>query len=202
MTRIAMPVPPTASTNPSIFLRLRQSDPSPREFAWEEFHSRYAPMVAAFAQRLGARPQDVDDVVQDVLMGFFSKSPTFVYDPSKGRFRGYLKVCTYRALGVLLGKKVKFQGVPLDQLDPEALAVDQAWNDIWEQELLARAVEQLRKEQGQTKTFQAFEQYVALNKPADSVAEQLGLHITSVYRAKQEITQLLREKVRAMNDED
>ncbi|MGH7178184.1 MAG: sigma factor, partial [Tepidisphaeraceae bacterium] len=89
---------PDATTNPSIFLRLKQSDTAPREIAWAEFHKRYAPIITAFAQRLGARSQDVDDVVQDVLLGFYSKSPTFIYDPAKGRFRGYLKVCTYRAL--------------------------------------------------------------------------------------------------------
>src|SRR3954470_4421372 len=129
------------TTNPSIFLRLRQSDPTPREFAWAEFHARYAPIIAGFAHRLGARPQDLDDLVQDVLLGFFSTSPTFVYDASKGRFRGYLKVCTYRALSAHFGKQARFQGLSLNQLDPEAVAIEQVWNDVWEQEQLARAVE-------------------------------------------------------------
>src|SRR4051794_8793362 len=190
------------TTNPSIFLRLKQSDPTPRELAWGEFHHRYAPIIAAFAARLGARQQDLDDVLQDVLMGFFSKSPTFVYDSSKGRFRGYLKVCTYRALTAHLGKQARFQGVPLDQLDPEAVAIEHVWNDVWEQELFQRALSQLRDEMGNSRTFQAFEQYVAFNQPAQTVAETLGLHITTVYHAKQEITQLLREKVQVLNDED
>jgi RNA polymerase sigma factor (sigma-70 family) len=190
------------ATNPSIFLRLKQSDPAPREFAWQEFHARYAPIIAAFAQRLGARHTDVDDVVQDVLIGFFSKSPTFVYDPAKGRFRGYLKVCTYRALRLHLEKKARGAGVPLDQVDPDEVSVEQAWNDVWEQQMLARAIEQLRAKMGQTKTFQAFEQYVGLSKPAQEVADQLGLHITTVYKAKEHITQLLREAVASMNDED
>ena len=190
------------ATNPSIFLRLKQSDPAPREIAWEEFHTRYAPIIAAFAQRFGARQQDVDDIVQDVLLGFFSKSPTFIYDPAKGRFRGYLKVCTYRALRVHLGKKAHFQGLSLEQIDSDALAIEQVWNDVWEQQQLVRAVERLRSKMGQTRTFQAFEQYVALNQPAASVADQLGLHITTVYKAKEQITQLLRETIREMNEED
>jgi RNA polymerase sigma factor (sigma-70 family) len=195
-------MPVNVTTNPSIFLRLRQSDSAPREFAWEEFHKRYAPIIAAFALRLGSRPQDVDDVVQDVMLGFFSTAPTFAYDASKGRFRGYLKVCTYRALKTLLGKQVRFQGVPLDQIDPSAVSIEQVWNDVWEQELLQRAIVDLRGEMGQTKTFQAFEQYVAFNKPAQQVAETLGVHLTTVYRAKQEITQLLRTRMLALDDED
>jgi RNA polymerase sigma factor (sigma-70 family) len=195
-------MPGKVITNPSIFLRLKQSDPTPREFAWTEFHNRYAPIIAGFAHRLGARPQDLDDIVQDVLLGFFSTSPTFVYEPAKGRFRGYLKVCTYRALRSHVGKQAHFGGVPLDQLDPDAVAVEHVWRDIWEQELLARAVKELRAKMGHTKTFQAFEQYVGRNQPAQKVADSLGVHIMTVYQAKEQITRLLRETMQRFNDED
>src|SRR5215475_16051245 len=104
-----------ASTNPSIFLRLKESDAKPREIAWEQFHSRYVPVIAGFARRMGGKDRDVDDVVQDVLLGFYLKSPTFVYDPSKGRFRRYLKVCTYNALKKRFGEKSRFLGQPLDE---------------------------------------------------------------------------------------
>lgn len=190
------------TTNPSIFLRLKQSDAAPREFAWEQFHARYAPIIAGFAQRMGATPHDLDDVVQDVMLGFFAKSPTFVYDANKGRFRGYLKVCTFRALAAHLGKRAKFRGVPLDQIDPEAVSIEHEWSAIWEQELFQRAMQQLREEMGETKSFRAFEQYVAFNHPAESVAATLDLHITSVYRAKREFTRLLRERVQAIDDDD
>jgi len=46
------------------FLRLRAGDAVPREIAWDEFNTRYAPIIAGFARRLAARTQDVDDVVQ------------------------------------------------------------------------------------------------------------------------------------------
>jgi len=190
------------TTNPSIFLRLKQSDAAPREFAWEEFHARYAPIIAAFAGRFGAKKQDVDDVVQDVMIGFFAKSPTFLYDASKGRFRGYLKVCTYRALGHHLGKQARFNGVPIDHIDPEAISVEHAWNEIWEQELFQRAMQQLRAQMGDTKTFQAFERYVAFNQPAETVAAELDLHLTSVYRAKREVTELLRQRIQALTADE
>ena len=190
------------STNPTIFLRLRQSDPQPREMAWDQFSARYAPIIAAFARRLGARPQDVDDVVQDVLMGFFLKSPTFVYDPAKGKFRSYLKVCTYRALHKRLGAAARINNQPLDAVDPEAVAVDQVWNDVWEQQQLRRALDEVRETMGPTKTFRAFELYVVFDQPAQTVADRLEMHINSVYRAKEQVTRLLQEKVAAMKDED
>jgi RNA polymerase sigma factor (sigma-70 family) len=191
-----------SATNPTIFLRLNESKSAPREMAWDEFGRRYAPIITAFARRLGARPQDVDDVVQDVLLGFFLKSPTFVYDPAKGRFRGYLKVCTYRALRKRIGHEARLHGKPLDEVEAESVSVDQVWNDVWEQELLRRALEDIRESMGQTKTFMAFEKYVVLDQPAQSVAEKLGMHVNSVYRAKEQITKLLQDKVVSMTDED
>jgi len=186
-------------TNPSIFLRLNRTDTMLRELAWKEFHERYAAAIAGFARQVGVRAPDViDDVVQDVMIGFYSKSPTFVYDPSKGRFRGYLKTCTFHAVQRRLGHDAKLGGVPLDQVDAEALEVEQAWNDVWEQEQLRRAVEELRKEIGSTKTFRAFEMYVILDLAPQDVSRRLDLHIDNVYRSKESVTRMLREKLDAI----
>jgi RNA polymerase sigma factor (sigma-70 family) len=191
-----------SSTNPSIFLRLQASDAEPRQIAWEEFSSRYSPVITAFARRLGARPQDVEDVVQDVLMGFFLKSPTFIYEPSKGRFRSYLKVCTYRALRKRLGHEVRLHGVPLDDLAADAVAVDQVWSDVWEQQQLRIALDEVRAAMGATKAFRAFEMYVVFDQPAQAVADKLDMHLNSVYRAKEQITRLLQEKLAATRNDD
>lgn len=181
---------------------MRQADSAPREIAWDEFSVRYAPVVRSFARRFGARPQDVDDVVQDVLLGFFLKSPSFVYDPAKGKFRGYLKVCAYRALSKRLGREAKFHGRALDAINPDEMAVEQVWNDVWEQDLLRQALELIRRTIGDTKTFRAFEHYVVFDEPAESVANKLSMHLNSVYRAKEQITRLLQEKVALLKDED
>jgi RNA polymerase sigma factor (sigma-70 family) len=193
---------PTAArppdTCPSIFLRLNRTDTDLRELAWHEFHLRYAPAIAAFARQIGVRAADLDDVVQDVLLGFYATAPTFVYEPAKGRFRAYLKTCTWHAAQRRFGRDAKFRGQPLDLVDPEALEVDQVWNDVWEQEQLRRAVDQLRAEIGSTKTFRAFEMYVILDLPPQEVSHRLDLHIDNVYRAKQSVTRMLRERLTAL----
>jgi RNA polymerase sigma factor (sigma-70 family) len=189
------------TTNATLFLRIKATDPQPREIAWEEFRGRYAPMIAGFARNLGARPQDVDDLIQDVLMGFFALSPAFVYDPAKGRFRGYLKVCTFRALRQRLGQNARFKAIPLDNVDPESLDVEQVWNDVWEQEQLRRALEAAREAYNGSSTFRAFELYVILGKPPGDVAQELGLNINSVYKAKERVTQLLRQKLKELGEQ-
>jgi len=170
--------------------------------ALDELVSACLPLVYAIVRRALRGLPDVDDVVQDVLIGFFLKSPTFVYDPTKGRFRSYLKVCTYRALQKRIGREIRFQGKALDDIDPEEVAIDQVWNDIWEQQQLRRALDDIRETMGQTKTFMAFELYVVLDQPAQSVADKLEMHLNSVYRAKEQVTQLLQGKLVAMKDED
>src|SRR4051794_12374037 len=189
-------------TNPTIFLRLRQADPQPREIAWEEFYARYAPVIMAFARRLGVPRQDVEDIAQDVLLGFFAKSPTFVYDPSKGRFRGYLKVCTYRAVSKRFVSNKAPGKHSFADVDPDSLAIEQVWNEAWEENRVRRALEELRASMGQTKAFAAFERYVLLEEPAAAVAEALGLHINSVYRAREQIGRHLREKLNSFDEDD
>src|SRR5580700_10430981 len=81
----------TYETRASIFNRLKSTRTNDRELAWSEFRGRYAPIIAGFAKRCGASSQDIEDIVQDVMSGFFSVSEGFAYDPAKGRFRGWLK---------------------------------------------------------------------------------------------------------------
>lgn len=186
------------TTNPSIFLRLNVNDAAAREVAWQQFYQRYGGVIAGFARQVGATVQDTEDIVQDVLIGFYATSPTFLYDPNKGRFRGYLKTCTCHAVRRRIARDIKFRGTSLKQIDADALEVDQVWNDVWEQEQLRRAVEQLRGEVGSTRTFQAFELYVIQDLPPQEVSRRLGLHIDNVYRSKESVTQLLREKLKEL----
>jgi RNA polymerase sigma-70 factor (ECF subfamily) len=192
-------------TRPTLLLRLRPESPA-RELAWEEFHRCYAPMIAGFARKMGARAQDREDVVQDVMTGLFSASRNFHYDPNKGRFRGFLKACTFRALRRRLGQEARFGGVSLDRVDPDALNVEQAWNDVWEHERLRRALHETRERYESTperaRTFRAFELFGLLEQPADSVARDLGMSVDSVHQAKHRVTKALREKLEELEESE
>lgn len=192
------PDPRNPETNASIFLRLKETDTRQRQMAWDEFHARYAPVIAAFARHRGASPADVDDVVQDVMVGFFARSPAFVYDPARGRFRAYLRTCTCHVLRDHAERRARGAHASLDGIDPSAAEVQQVWDDVWEQQLLRRAIEQVRIEIGQTRTFRAFELYVMLDRPAAQVSQELGLHVDNVYRSREQVTRMLRERVAEM----
>ena len=116
-------------THASIFVRLNEDDRGVRELAWHEFYERYAPIIAGFARKIGAGRSDVDDIVQEVLTQFYKASGNFDYDPEQGRFRGYLKVVTIRTLTAMLGKRARFQEVPLDSIPDVESTLDSTWND-------------------------------------------------------------------------
>jgi RNA polymerase sigma-70 factor (ECF subfamily) len=189
------------ATRPTLLLRLRPESPA-REVAWQEFHRCYAPMIAGFARKMGAKAQDREDIVQDVMAGLFSASKNFRYDPEKGRFRGFLKACTFRALR--RRKDARFAGASLERVDPEALEVEQLWNDVWEHERLRRALRETREKYqanaDRARTFRAFEMFGLEERPAEDVGRQLSLSVDSVHQAKHRVTKALRERLEELEE--
>jgi RNA polymerase sigma-70 factor (ECF subfamily) len=201
---------PATSTRASIFLKLKSSDPAPRELAWRQFYERYAPVILGYAKRTGASAQQAEEVVQNLISGFFEASPRFVYDPSRGRFRGYLKACVGRALSRTRRESSRHATVPVDELDvPDARYGDggdeELWEQLWRQQLLRRAIDIARQHyqrRGKLKTFEAFEQNVLLGVPAQQAAQKLGMNVASVHTAKLRVTEKLKEIRAILQDEE
>lgn len=191
------------STRASIFLKLRQSDSGPRELAWKQFYERYAPVILSYAYRQGASKQQSDEVVQDVICGFFEASPRFVYDPSRGRFRGYLMTCVVRALA--RHNAHRSPSISVDQIDVADDRDEELWEKLWQQQILRRAMEIVREQyshKGKLQTFLAFEQNVVQGTPAPQTATLLGMNVASVHAAKTRVTEKLREVRAMLHDEE
>jgi RNA polymerase sigma factor (sigma-70 family) len=183
------------STRASIFLRLKADETASREIAWNEFREQYAPVIDGFARKLGVRTHDIDDIIQDVMLGFFSQSPKFVYDPSVGRFRGYLKVCTFRAMKRRAGLASGPAQVPLEQIDPQDVQVEHAWNDVWQQQRLQRALESTRRQYKNSRAFQAFEMHVIRGLSVEEVSRALGVSASTVHHAKSAVAAALKMRL-------
>jgi RNA polymerase sigma-70 factor (ECF subfamily) len=188
-------------TRASMIQRVQTQHAARRELAWEEFREFYEPVITRFAKKMGARRSDCDDIVQDVLLGFFSASAKFKYDPARGRFRGYLKTCVRNVLIKRLGQNARYSGVPLASVDEDDAAVEHVWSDVWENELLRRAIDALREQQNDSKTFQAFKKYVLEDRPANEVAQELDLSLNSVHQAKTRMSQALKAHLRQIREQ-
>jgi len=196
---------PSELTRASLLIRLNKAGPE-REVAWTEFHDLYAPVIAGFARRVGARSGDIADLVQEVLKAFFRVSPEFVYDPAKGRFRGYLKTCVWHKLGELRRKRgAEIVDVErCDLTDPDHVSVESVWNDVWETEKLGRALAVVRQRYAtnteRARTFRAFEMCTLLERPNEQVAAELGLSLESVRAAKSRVSKALREAFDSLDE--
>jgi RNA polymerase sigma factor (sigma-70 family) len=170
-------------TRASLFIKLKSNDSAVRELAWDEFDYRYRPIITRFAQRQGVSHVAAEDVVQEVLLGFFATSARFVYDPSKGRFRSYLKTCVCRLIGA--ERRREYQRVPAGELLEAATAdVDRVWDDLWEERVMELAVASLERAES-PQSCDIFRQCVLDGAAPQRVAETLGLSIDAVYKSRQ-----------------
>jgi RNA polymerase sigma-70 factor, ECF subfamily len=193
----------TFATRASLLLRLRRTG-SPREVAWNEFFERYAPVIRGFARKMGVAAHEIDDLVQSVMLGFFSASASFHYDPQAGRFRGYLKTCVCRVLRRQLSKRRAPDGRAFASISDDDVWGEEDWNEIWNRELLRRANETVRMQcQGspdQERTYRAFSLAVELGRSTAEIASELQMSENSVHQAKVRITRKIKEAVAELNE--
>jgi RNA polymerase sigma factor (sigma-70 family) len=188
-------------TSATLLMRLKADGPA-REIAWTEFRRRYAPIIAGFARNLGVPPQEVDDLIQNVLTAFYAAQPRFTYDPSRGRFRGYLKTCVTHLLSHRKDRRLQLDGRSVDQIDVADESVEKAWNDAWEREHLHRAVESLRRQFDDSPKFQAFYRVSIEGRPPAEVADALGMSLDAVYLAKSRCLARLRLLLKELEEHE
>jgi RNA polymerase sigma-70 factor (ECF subfamily) len=194
------PPPPAEPKDPyqtraTLLLRLRADGTLDRQLGWNEFSAMYGPVIAGFARNAGARPQEVDDILQEVMLGFFRHSRVFEYDPAKGRFRGYLKRITLNAIRDRHRRKRPVVGLP-EHFDPpeRESELSAAWDREWTQHLLRRAMERVRTTV-QPRTLEAFERYGMHGEPIATVAAGLGMSEAAIRHAKMRVLDQLRGEI-------
>ena len=202
-----LPPPPTDSKDPyqtsaSMLLRLRADGTLDRQVGWNDFSKMYGSVIAGFARNAGAKPQEVDDILQDVMLGFFKQSRVFEYDPAKGRFRGYLKRITLNAIRDRYRRKRPSVGLP-ESYDPPAgeSELNAAWDREWTEHLLRRALEKV-KTNIQPKTLEAFERYGVRGEPVASVAKDLDMSEASIRHAKMRVIDQMRQEIALMRADE
>lgn len=191
-------------THASMFARLASS-PSTANPAWAEFLDRYGDLIRSFCRSHGLQTSDTEDVLQDVLLGLNKAIPGFAYDPSKGRFRGYLKTATLHAIYRTFRQDKAL--APLEERESMVASansdanVDEKWEHAWRQYHLRRAFAQLGAEVS-SRDLQAFERYALQGEDANNVAKDLSLSLDALYQIKSRCTKRLAALVAAQIEEE
>lgn len=166
--------------------------------AWAEFCARYGDLIRGFCRARGLQPADIDDVQQDVLLALNKAMPGFVYDPSRGTFRGYLKTIVLHAIFRRSCQNDRVGTLPdYEEITRTAnadISAEVQWEHQWRQYHLRRAMATLESEFNETDA-QAFEQYAIMGQTPAEVADNLGITVDSVYQAKSRILKRLAQVI-------
>lgn len=208
LTAVNSDPPSTLRTRVSLLGRVRDSGDST---SWQEFYRLYRRLIFGFARRAGLSDADAEEVTQDVFARVAETIHTFDPDPAKGKFRNWLLTQTrWRIADKFAARSPTEKQLPaarpageprtatIERL-PDGEDLDAAWNNEWEQHVLAAALERLAR-RVPARHYQAFELYVRRGEPVLQVSSQLGLNPARIYLIAHRLTRQLKAEVAALRD--
>src|SRR3954452_4282077 len=102
--------------------------------AWSDFADRFRHPVVRFAQKMGLRPADAEDVAQETLLAFAEAFRKGNYDPAKGRLSQFLFGIAYRQSLRARSKGGRNPGVAVESAFWSQIADEQTASGIWDTE--------------------------------------------------------------------
>jgi len=192
-------------TRPSLLIRIRDAGDTE---AWQRFVKLYAPLVYGFARKRGLQDCDAADLTQDVLRSVAAAAGRFNYDPRRGTFHGWLFTVVHNKLQDFRARQGRHSLGSGDTRVQERLEEQAApdpqdavfWNQEYQRQLLARALEMVRGG-FQELTWKAFCETALEGKKPKQTAQALGISIASVYMAKSRVMAQLREQIRLLQQD-
>ncbi|MEE2819397.1 MAG: sigma-70 family RNA polymerase sigma factor [Planctomycetota bacterium] len=190
-------------TNMDLLLQLKSDETVNREMGWGIFVDRYGPIICGFARNAGLPSGEADDVMQNVLFNFFKVADQFEYDPSKGRFRGYLKRITLNAIRQRYRKRreVNLDTHGMQVAEDGRDELEAVFDREWAEHLLSEAMTEARPK-FEPKTWEAFELYGRRGMSAERAAERLDMTPETVRHAKSRVMKTVREIVTRLREEE
>lgn len=193
--------PSFPDTRPTLLRRLPDAGD---EEAWRGFVETYGPLIYRFALRRGQQPSDAADIVQDVMLKVARGIGRFDYDPSRGRFRGWLFTIAWRTLidrEQQIRRRLEIPGDSIAETTPDPAAdVEALWDREYGRSLLQHALPLVRPQFSEI-TWDAFHLTALEGLTAEDTAHRLGLTVGSVYVARSRVTSRLRERIRQIESE-
>jgi RNA polymerase sigma-70 factor (ECF subfamily) len=185
-------------TSESLLGRLCQSPDD--QSAWDRFVERYGPKIFGWCRRWNLQEADAEDVTQNVLLCLARKLRTFAYDPSRS-FRGWLRTLTDHACSDFFAQRALPGHGSGDTRALEILKSAPARADLlarleeeFDQELMAEALARVRL-RVEPQTWEAFRLTATEGLSGEAASAQLGMRLTTVFKAKSRVLQLLRDEV-------
>ena len=185
-------------TRHSVVVSLAAPDAAVRSEAADLLVRAYRPPVlAALRHRWNLDGPDAEDAAQEFFARLMEKRWLDRYDPARGRFRTFLRVCLDRFASNFLASAQRlkrgggFDAVDLDavQIPAASEAADHQFRQEWVRTIFAMAIEGLREDAataGKAIAAVLFEEYDVIDHPDDlrptyrTLSERHGIPETQV----------------------
>ena len=186
------------STHKTLLEKIKSGD----EIYWNEFYSRYTPIIRFVGRLYNFSETECDDLVQNVMLKFFNQSKNFIYHEGKVKFRTYFStIIRSQAIDYIRKNRKELSGnFEIASLDTH---FDTMFMEEWKQYVLNDALDELRQRVDPV-TYQAFELYGLQNRAPQEVAAALEIKKEQLYIAKSRCTKLLRQiisRIKAADEE-
>ena len=175
--------------------------------SWRVFFDTYWKLIYHAAIRAGLTDAEAQDVVQETVLSVLKSMPGFEYDPVKGSFKSWLMRLTgwritdqLRKRDRAIGRKLSPAGTStrtatIERVaDPAGPGLEALWDDEWEQNLMAAALERVKRKVD-PKHYQAYDLYVVKQWPVSRVARTLKLNPGRIYLIKHRINRLIKKEI-------
>lgn len=192
-----------SATSPSLLVRLRDED----DIAWSRLVELYTPLIRHWLNRVGVKPGDGEDLVQDVLAVVVRRFPAFEHNQRTGAFRAWLRAIAVNCARDFW-KANRFRPVApggsdfgsyLAQLEDDSHPLSEAWDRDHDLHVTRQLLEQLKPE-FEAKTWTMFRRFVLDGVSAATVAEEMGCSPNAVFIAKSRVMSRLREEADGLID--
>jgi RNA polymerase sigma-70 factor (ECF subfamily) len=190
-------------TRQSLLLRAQIGE----EDAWKDLTDLYRPLIIGWLNRQGVPAVDLEDLTQDVLLSVVKHLPSFEHSGQRGAFRSWLRtiVCRrtidyWRAIGAGARASGGSGAVAaLEQLaDPDS-DLNRQWDEEHDRYVLGCLLDAV-EEEFEPATLRAFRRLALDATSGAEVAEELGMSVAAVYRAKSRVLQRIRQDAEGLID--
>lgn len=175
------------STHQSLLEKIQNGD----EVSWNEFYQRYSPIIRYVGHLYHFNENECDDLIQNVMLKFFSSSKKFVYRKGEVKFRTYFaSIIRSQAVDHIRKNAARSGNVP--EMTDRDDSFDELFFEEWKKFMLEESLDELRQ-RVDPRTYQAFELYALQHRDISEIAAIPGFDKNMVYVAKSRCMKMLRE---------
>lgn len=185
------------TTQPSLLSRVRDGS---NNAAWREFDTKYRDLILRYCRAKGLQAADAEDARQIAMIILAKSLRNFEYQPSKGRFRGYLGMVVRSAISRQFAKP-DAHARALDTAILESAKADDDGHidELWEQEWVShhyRLAMRTMRQTHESKSVQMFDRLLE-GRSVDEVAAEFETTSQAVHKVKQRFRNRLKELIAA-----